>query len=103
MARRPDEPRMADIEIGAAAYARRLRFRRKPEAEVEFHGSPEVESDSYTERENLPDEVEPGKTYRDVRVGWVAGARLDDDAADELEERIESKAREKGPRKSKES
>jgi hypothetical protein len=103
MARRSDEPRVADIEIGAIAQARRLRFRRRPETEVEFRGSPEVESDSYTERENLPDEVEPGKTYRDVRVGWVAGARLDDDAVDELEERIESKAREKGPRESKES
>jgi hypothetical protein len=103
MARRSDEPRVADIEIGATAQARRLRFRRKPEAEVEFRGSPEVESDSHTERENLPEEVEPGKTYRDVRVGWVAGARLDDDAVDELEERIESKAREKGPKESKES
>jgi len=101
--RRSDEPRVADVEIGATARARRLRFNRKPEAEVEFRGSPEVESDSHTERQNLPDEVEPGKTYRDVRVGWVAGARLDDEAVDELEERIESKAREKGPRESKES
>ena len=103
MARRSDEPRVADIEIGATAQARRLRFRRKPEAEVEFRGSPEVESDSHSARENLPDEVEPGKTYRDVKVGWVAGARLDDEAVRELEERMESKARETSSRESKES
>jgi hypothetical protein len=43
---------------------------------VSFEGDPEPESDSHTERENLPDEVEPGVTYRDVRVRWRAGARL---------------------------
>jgi hypothetical protein len=36
----------------------------------------EAEGGSHTERENLPDEVEPGVTYRDVRVRWRAGARL---------------------------
>ena len=99
--RRSDEPRAADVEIGVTARARRLRFNRKPEAEVEFRGSPEVESDSHSERKNLPDEVEPGRTYRDVRVGWVGGARLGEHTVEELEERIESKARE--TRKSKES
>jgi len=75
-----------DIEIGAAAKARRLRFRRKPETEVEFEGRTrvrsderiediELESDSQSERRNLPEEVEPGVTYHDVEVGWVAGAR----------------------------
>jgi hypothetical protein len=93
----------ADVEIGATAQARRLRFRRKPETEVEFRGSPGVESDSHTERENLPEEIEPGKTYRDVRVGWIAGARIDDEAVRELEERIESKARKQGSNASEES
>jgi hypothetical protein len=75
-----------DIEIGAAARARRLRFRRKPKTKVEFEGRSrvrsderiedvELESDSQSARRNLPDEVEPGVTYRDVEVGWVAGAR----------------------------
>jgi hypothetical protein len=75
-----------DIEIGATASARRLRFRRKPKTKVEFEGKTrvrsddhveeaEVESDSASERRNLPEEVEPGVTYRDVEVGWVAGAR----------------------------
>jgi hypothetical protein len=82
--RRPSgEP---DIEVGAAASARRLRFRRKPKTKVEFEGKTrvrsdegveelEIESDSESERRNLPEEVEPGVTYRDVEVGWTAGAR----------------------------
>jgi hypothetical protein len=36
----------------------------------------EGEAHSQTVRENLPDEVEPGTTYRDVRVGWLVGAKL---------------------------
>jgi hypothetical protein len=78
-----EEP--ADVMIGAAARARRLRFRRKPKAKVEtrgharFHPDLDVdeiegESGSHSERKNLPEEVEPGVTYRDVEVGWVAGA-----------------------------
>ena len=75
-----------DILIGAAVRARRLRFRRKPEVDVEFEGRTRVRSDegiedveldvdSQSERRNLPDEVEPGITYRDVEVGWAARAR----------------------------
>ena len=88
-----------DIEIGAAARARRLRFRTKPKTKVELRARAqfrpdleiedvEGESDSHTERRNLPDEVEPGVTYRDVEVGWVAGARavLPDEREEETEE-----------------
>jgi hypothetical protein len=72
-----DEPAgEADIELGAVVRAKQLRFKRTPEAEVSFRGDPEPESDSHTERENLPDEVKPGVTYQDVRVRWQAGARL---------------------------
>jgi hypothetical protein len=102
-ARDPDHREVADVEIGAAASAKRLRFRTKPEAEVEFRGSPEIESDSHAERENLPDEVEPGKTYRDVRVRWTAGARVDDDAVHELEQEIESRARDRAGKDNEES
>lgn len=79
--------RPPDIEIGASAKARKLRFRSKPDTNVEFHGGTrvrsddrvedvELETDSGSERRNLPDEVEPGVTYRDVEVGWAAQARL---------------------------
>jgi hypothetical protein len=88
-----------DIEIGAAARARKLRFRRKPKTKVEFEGRTrvrsddrieeiEMESESGSERRNLPEEVEPGVTYRNVEVGWAARARavLPDDLKEEEEE-----------------
>ena len=66
-----------DIEIGAVVKAKRLRFRKKPQADVEVHGDPGVEGGSGSTRENLPDTVEPGVIYRDVRVTWRAAAKLD--------------------------
>ena len=92
----------ADIEIGAAASARRIKFRSKPRTRVEFAGEPEVESDSHTERENLPDEVEPGEVYRDVRVRWVGGARIDDEEVRRLEQELAAKGRAKGTESSEE-
>jgi hypothetical protein len=74
-----------DVAIGARVKAKRLRFRKEPRTEVELHGgarTPEGRTDlktaSGSERENLPEEVEPGVTYRDVRVSWQASARLED-------------------------
>lgn len=86
MSARKRAERPPDIEIGARAKAKKLRFRRKPETNVEFEGHArvrsdegveevELETDSGSERRNLPDEVEPGVTYRDVEVGWAAKAR----------------------------
>ena len=89
----------AQVEIGVAARAKKLRFRRKPRAEVDAHieskseinpelpraaertegdATERVEGEAYSHRvrRNLPDEVEPGVTYRDVRAGWLAGAIL---------------------------
>ena len=78
-----------DVEIGAAASAKRLRFKRKPRVEVNTHAYREldprlaremkkIEGEGYsdTERENLPDEVEEGVEYRDVTIRWRAGARV---------------------------
>jgi hypothetical protein len=75
-----------DVEIGASMKARKLRFRSKPKTNVEFQGQSRVRSDdriddveleteSGSERRNLPDQVEPGVTYRNVEVGWAARAR----------------------------
>jgi hypothetical protein len=86
MTRKKRSTGQPDVEIGAAVKARRLRFRRKPETEVEFEGRTrmrsddriedvELETDSHSERRNLPEEVEPGVTYRNVEVGWAARAR----------------------------
>ena len=88
MAGKRDRPPAPDVEIGAAARARKLRFGKKPRVDVTTHSQVEVhpeladeiqiegEGDSMSERENLPDDVEPGVTYRDVRVGWRARVRV---------------------------
>jgi hypothetical protein len=65
-----DEP---DIEIGAVVRAKRLRFHKRPETDVQVEG----DGGSGSERHNLPETVEPGVTYRDVTVRWLAAARLD--------------------------
>jgi hypothetical protein len=70
-------PEQPDVEIGAVVKAKRLRFKKKPQADVEVYGDPGVEGGSGSARENLPDTVEPGVTYHDVRVTWRAAAKLD--------------------------
>ena len=70
--------RESDFELGASVRAGRLRFEHEPQAEVNFTGDPDLDTASHTERENLPEEVMPDVTYRDVRVRWRATARLPD-------------------------
>ncbi|HYI79620.1 MAG TPA: hypothetical protein VEW67_02020 [Thermoleophilaceae bacterium] len=87
-------PERPDVEIGASVKADSLRFRKKPKTEVELHGEVvepdrrhDVDTSSGSERENLPDEVEPGVTYRDVSVRWHATARIEDDEREDNPER----------------
>jgi len=69
-----DEP--ADVEIFTGVRAGSVRFGKVPETKVWFEGEPAQRSSTRTERENLPEEVEPGKTYRDIGVRWSARARI---------------------------
>ncbi len=69
----PEEKRLdslenPDVEISARVKSRELRFEEVPETGTRFRGSPGRESVSGTERENLPDEVESGVTYRDSGI-----------------------------------
>jgi hypothetical protein len=89
MARKGDPDRIVDpdVEIGASVKAKKLRFREKPKTHVDLHGElrepegpGELHTTSGSERRNLPDEVEPDVTYRDVRVRWRAAARLRESA-----------------------
>jgi hypothetical protein len=96
---REGSDRPPDIEIGAVARAKRLRFKRKPKTRTKLEAETKLrtdrgiegiegETDSHSERRNLPEEVEPGVTYRNVEVGWVAEARAEmpDGEEDEGEE-----------------
>lgn len=81
----PDWIEDPDVEIGASVKAKRLRFREKPKTRVDLHGEVrepeghgELQTASGSERQNLPDEVEPGVTYQDAHVRWRAAARLEE-------------------------
>lgn len=93
----PDGIERPDVEIGASVKAKRMRFHDKPRTEVDLHGEvvepdrrEDVETTSGSDRRNLPNEVEPGVTYRDVTVRWRAAARIkerDDQSSDRQERR----------------
>jgi len=67
---------IADVEVFTSVRADELRFESVPETTVWFEGEPAERSSSRTERDNLPEEVEPGVTYRDIAVRWRARARI---------------------------
>jgi hypothetical protein len=74
--------RRADIEIGGWARAEKVEFGQEPDdGHVEFSGT--YEAETLHERENLPDRVEPGVAYRDVRVRWLTRVSVAEPAPDE--------------------
>ena len=70
--------REPDVEIAAAVRIDELRFECKPEGDVVAYADSPASAESVSERENLPDELEPGVTYRDFAVRWRVSARLKD-------------------------
>ena len=74
--RDPWQGDVPDVDVFTSVRARQLRFERVPETKVWFEGEPAERSTSETERENLPEEVQPGVTYRDVAVRWRARSRI---------------------------
>jgi hypothetical protein len=70
--------REPDVEIAAVLRADELRFECKPEVHVSAYADSPASAESVSERENLPDMLEPGVTYRDFAVRWHVAARLGD-------------------------
>jgi hypothetical protein len=70
--------REPDLEIAASASADEVRFECKPEVRVRAYSNVPATAESLSERDNLPDVVQPGVTYRDISVRWRASVRLDD-------------------------
>ncbi len=91
--KRTDKEPLADVEIGAVAKMKAIRFDEVPETEVSFPGSDERRSGSHTERENLPDEIEPGVTYRDAKIRWRAEAAVRTEVSPELAEALDDETR----------
>ena len=84
--------REPDVEMRFSVRAKELRFECKPDVDVvAFADSPAI-VESESERENMPDALEAGVTYRDVAVRWRAAAYLgepdwDEAISDELRTR----------------
>jgi hypothetical protein len=81
----PDRIDQPIVDIRASVKAKAVRFEESPETRVEFldeavdrtsTDQPEVEAGSATERVNIPEQAEPGITYRDVRVRWHLAAKV---------------------------
>ncbi|MGB8507805.1 MAG: hypothetical protein WCD76_05335 [Pyrinomonadaceae bacterium] len=58
----------ADLSITAHVSARELRFEKVPNTSVEFTGKPLRDTLWEAERENLPAQVRPGETYRNIGI-----------------------------------
>jgi hypothetical protein len=70
--------RESDVELKVSLRADEVRFECVPEVDVEAYADSPATAESQSERENLPDELEPGVTYRDVAVRWRVAARLNE-------------------------
>jgi hypothetical protein len=70
--------REPDVEMTVSLRADEVRFECKPEVEVVAHADTPATAESESERENLPDELEAGVTYRDVAVRWRVAARMNE-------------------------
>ncbi|MBV2367162.1 hypothetical protein ACFPZ0_20975 [Streptomonospora nanhaiensis] len=80
---RPDRPRRADVEIEAGATAEEVTFHGRPSVVPGFTGDPDPESAHGGDRRNLPERVEPGTTYHDVRVDYRIAGRVAEDGGTE--------------------
>jgi hypothetical protein len=70
--------REPDVEIAAAVRADEVRFECKPDVDVVAYADSPAEAESVSERDNLPEDLEPGVTYRNLGVRWRLAARLSD-------------------------
>ena len=70
--------REPDLEIAAAVRADEVRFECTPHVDVVAYADVPAFAEWESQRDNLPDAVQPGVTYRDVAVCWRVAVRLRD-------------------------
>jgi hypothetical protein len=64
----PDQNPTPDVAILATVHAKELRFTEVPEVKVTFPGQPKNQTVWKSDRTNLPDQVQPYVTYRDIGI-----------------------------------
>ena len=68
----------ADVALIANVTIKELRFDAVPNPTVEFLGKPKTSNIWHADRYNLPDQVQPGVTYRNVGIRLKITSRLAD-------------------------
>jgi hypothetical protein len=74
----PIDPATADVVFTGKVHADEVQWHVVPNIRVQFHGSPGMQSEWSSTRENLPRPVEAGKIYRDVGAEVRILTRLPD-------------------------
>lgn len=75
--------REPDVEMQLLVRASEVRLECEPKVEIEVHADSPATAECDSSRENLPDQLTPGVTYRDIAVRWWAAARLGEPDWDE--------------------
>lgn len=78
VSRGPRRPEPADLDFTATVEAKELHFYQVPQTSVVFTGEPDHQSASGCDRTNLPDRVQEGVSYHDIRVEYRLVSRLID-------------------------
>jgi|tagenome__1003787_1003787.scaffolds.fasta_scaffold18727862_2 hypothetical protein len=77
-----DTRAVRDVEIAASFSADEIRHLQRPRVRSRIEVDGKVERLDETARENLPEKVEPGRVYKDVRLRRNFGARLMEEPGD---------------------
>ncbi len=75
-----DAPRVPDFDLSISTRMQSVRFDVVPEVEVRWDGTPDHRGDTWEERENLPEVLEPGVAYEGATVRWFASGHVGDQA-----------------------
>ena len=72
--------RIPDFDLSISTRMQSVRFDVVPEVDVRWEGTGDHRGQTWEERENLPEQLEPGVTYEDAVVRWYASGHVGDQA-----------------------
>lgn len=75
------DPATADLVIQGRVTADRVKFEADPDSDIRFFGTPNRRTGWRTERQNIPKDVKPGVTYKNIKVNFKILSVFDDPAA----------------------